>query len=386
MPKVLVLETLGKYSHEVLHACQSRLFLNHGYGEKINLDLSNGTFDFYKTGQFALDTILYQKFLHYSGRVHSMEEADLVFVPFLFQPILTSGSSAKCRKLKQAMLGKKYTGPSLTRDTMNKVLLPKFVVEVLAELKRMRSGKRIVVVSMARTGGNNYRQSFLDKRFKGDLKNFRFLGIENWEGRYKQIIMVPYPTIFHMRSDATPQLPKKESSAFLFYGSPRLHANKTARATGPPPFKASVTKLRYAILDALLQRSDSTIQTLTYENFNLEAAYKAMAQSKFCIQPLGDSPVRRGFYDSVLLGCIPVVFSKSAYRPFGQSTSSIAIHLDENVPPENIVDILWKISQTNIQGMQANIVKTMRAFQYSLLQDETHDAFGNILRVLRGVV
>lgn len=386
LPKVLVLETLGKYSHEVYHACHSRMFLNQGYGEKINLDLLNATFDFYKTGQFALDVILYQKFLHYSGRVHSMEEADLVFVPFLFQAILTSGSSGKCRKLKQSMLGEKYTGPGLTRETMNKVLLPKFVVEMLAELKRMKSGKRVVIMSMARTGGNNYRQSFLDKRFEKDLKNFRFLGIENWEGRYKQIIMVPYPTIFHMRYGATPQLPKKSSSAFLFYGSPRLRANKTARATEPPPLKASVAKLRYAILDALLQRSDSTIQILTRENFNLHEAYRAMAHSQFCIQPPGDSPTRRGFYDSVLLGCIPVVFSRKAYAPFGQSTKSIAIQLHEHVPPENIVDILRNISQTNIQDMQVKILKEMCAFQYSIYQDETHDAFGNILRVLHGVL
>lgn len=382
LPRIFVLETLGKYSHDLLDACHSPAFQNQGFGDKFDPGLSNQTFDFYKTGQFSLDMVLYQKFLLYSGRVHSMEEADMVFVPFLFQPILTSGSSDNCKKLKQSMLGKKYTGPGFDRNLMNKVVLPKFVTEVSAELKRLKSGSRMVIMSMARTGGNNYRQSFLDKKFAKDLEHFRFLGIENWEGRYKQIMMVPYPTIFHMRSGAAPQMQKKNSSVFLFYGSPRLRVDKTARATEPLPFKESVTELRYAILDALLQRSDKTIQTLTRGSFILEQAYKAMEQAVFCIHPPGDSPTRRGFYDSVLLGCIPVVFSKKAYTPFGHSTSSISIQLDKKTRPGDIVDILRKIPPHKIEQMQANIVKKMSAFQYSLFQDETNDAFGNVIRSL----
>jgi hypothetical protein len=31
--------------------------------------------------------------------------------------------------------------------------------------------------------------------------------------------------------------------------------------------------------------------------------------SVFCLQPMGDNPVRRGVFDSWLSGCIPIVFA-----------------------------------------------------------------------------
>ena len=33
-------------------------------------------------------------------------------------------------------------------------------------------------------------------------------------------------------------------------------------------------------------------------------------QSRFCLEPEGDSPERKSIYDSVLSGCVPVLFSK----------------------------------------------------------------------------
>ena len=42
-----------------------------------------------------------------------------------------------------------------------------------------------------------------------------------------------------------------------------------------------------------------------------EALYvRAKASSVFCLEPEGDSPDRKSVYDSLLLGCIPVVFSR----------------------------------------------------------------------------
>lgn len=38
-------------------------------------------------------------------------------------------------------------------------------------------------------------------------------------------------------------------------------------------------------------------------------------QSTFCIMPPGDVPTRKGFFDSILMGCIPVVFNpQSAHK------------------------------------------------------------------------
>jgi hypothetical protein len=50
----------------------------------------------------------------------------------------------------------------------------------------------------------------------------------------------------------------------------------------------------------------------------------AMYQSEFCLQPPGDSPTRRSFFDAMLVGCIPVIFQKEA------AWSQYVHHLPEN--------------------------------------------------------
>lgn len=39
--------------------------------------------------------------------------------------------------------------------------------------------------------------------------------------------------------------------------------------------------------------------------------YKMALESVFCLQPAGDSWTRKGIFDSLLAGCIPVVFSRN---------------------------------------------------------------------------
>ncbi|GJP65197.1 hypothetical protein CLOP_g22103 [Closterium sp. NIES-67] len=38
-----------------------------------------------------------------------------------------------------------------------------------------------------------------------------------------------------------------------------------------------------------------------------------MLQAEFCLQPVGDSQTRRSFFDSIIAGCIPVVFSRDTF-------------------------------------------------------------------------
>jgi hypothetical protein len=40
--------------------------------------------------------------------------------------------------------------------------------------------------------------------------------------------------------------------------------------------------------------------------------WKLYSKSVFSWQPFGDSPTRRGFYDSWMFGCIPVISNSSA--------------------------------------------------------------------------
>ena len=65
--------------------------------------------------------------------------------------------------------------------------------------------------------------------------------------------------------------------------------------------------------------------------------YKYTLQSVFCLQPVGDLPTRKGLFDAIMFGCIPVVFhplSASAMYTWHWSTQlwkDIAIEIPMNV-------------------------------------------------------
>ena len=44
----------------------------------------------------------------------------------------------------------------------------------------------------------------------------------------------------------------------------------------------------------------------------------AYALARFCLQPWGDTATRRGFFDALSLGCIPVIFDKAGYSDLGK--------------------------------------------------------------------
>ncbi|GAA6004436.1 uncharacterized protein JCM10292_007067 [Rhodotorula paludigena] len=82
-------------------------------------------------------------------------------------------------------------------------------------------------------------------------------------------------------------------------------------------------KLRQLIASTLLQRkttlnsSDADVALRFFSpqssRADIAALHLDMAQSTFCLQPPGDSPTRKGFFDSILLGCIPVIFRRDTY-------------------------------------------------------------------------
>jgi len=44
----------------------------------------------------------------------------------------------------------------------------------------------------------------------------------------------------------------------------------------------------------------------------------AYALARFCLQPWGDTATRRGFYDALSYGCIPVIFDEAGYGDLGR--------------------------------------------------------------------
>lgn len=154
-----------------------------------------------------------------------------------------------------------------------------------------------------------------------ELSNVTKLLIERRSWVYNEIA-IPYPTSFH---------PSSLQEMELWQG--KLRGRMSKRSNLLSSFIGSTTRgtewsrtLRAALakqcdqVDANIcqkfQCGDSIPGTLDCAR-NPEHVNALFLSSMFCLQPSGDSPTRKGFFDSLLAGCIPVLFiESSAYTQY----------------------------------------------------------------------
>lgn len=94
---------------------------------------------------------------------------------------------------------------------------------------------------------------------------------------------------------------------------------------------------------------------------------QAFLTTHFCMQPVGDSPTRRSVFDSLIAGCIPVLFHPcTAYvqypwhLPRNESSWSVYISEDEVKRGEkNVIDVLNKIPVAVRDSMRTTIIKSI---------------------------
>lgn len=94
-------------------------------------------------------------------------------------------------------------------------------------------------------------------------------------------------------------------------------------------------------------------------------------RSVFCLQPPGESPSRRSFIDSLIAGCIPVIFQRNSvwsqyvsFLPENGERYSLLIPIPE-VRKENIVHILGNVSKRRIASMRAQIQQLLPRILYA---------------------
>ena len=101
--------------------------------------------------------------------------------------------------------------------------------------------------------------------------------------------------------------------------------------------------------------------------------------SKFCVHPVGDTPMRRAFYDSILLGCIPITipashnntgdcnapwhYANDVALPLIDMLHDVAITSGE-FESGLFVDRLLSISSEKLDKIQLNLAKIAHGFQY----------------------
>ncbi|CAM6083507.1 unnamed protein product [Calypogeia fissa] len=94
-------------------------------------------------------------------------------------------------------------------------------------------------------------------------------------------------------------------------------------------------------------------------------------RSVFCLQPPGESPSRRSFIDSLIAGCIPVIFKRNSawsqypsFLPEDGDAYSVLIPIPE-VRRKNVVQILGNISKRKIASMRAQIQELLPRILYA---------------------
>ncbi|XP_074270224.1 putative xyloglucan galactosyltransferase GT11 [Silene latifolia] len=109
-------------------------------------------------------------------------------------------------------------------------------------------------------------------------------------------------------------------------------------------------------------------------------------KSDFCLQPPGDSYTRKSTFDTILAGCIPVLFHPgSAYvhyiwhLPKDYSRYSVFIPMDEVMEGKvSIEKILLKIPKEKIRAMREEVIKLIPRIVYANPNsdvDDLEDAF-----------
>lgn len=103
--------------------------------------------------------------------------------------------------------------------------------------------------------------------------------------------------------------------------------------------------------------------------------FKVYMNHTFCLHPAGDTETRKGIFDSLLLGCIPVLFSPDLlYKVYSwhftlEESRNISVYIPANdviSNVTNVVDFLANISDSEISIKQAAIERIAPRLQYSM--------------------
>ncbi|KAI5081606.1 hypothetical protein GOP47_0001349 [Adiantum capillus-veneris] len=307
----------------------------------------------YRTHQFSLEVLFHAKMKKYACLTTDMARADAFYVPYYAGQ--DAALSLRCDVLE-------------VRDHRLNLFLG--WLRRQETWQRTRGHKHFMVLGRQPVDLNRpikTRMWGLPVTSQPELANLTFL----WKGKvfstFIHEIGVPYPTSFHPSSDSHLKVWQetikgaKREWLVSFLGS----ARRKFRHESTLQFRQELQKQceekndKCRFLDCTLQytrwqipcESEPEIVTLEFSN------------AVFCLQPEGDTPTRKSFFDSIIAGCIPVVFSNEtahlqydAYLPSDPTMYSIFLNKDDiALGKDNFVQALANISTGRVKSMQENI-------------------------------
>jgi hypothetical protein len=201
----------------------------------------------------------------------------------------------------------------------------------------------------------------------------QFISIERVAplGTNSTVMSVPYPTHIHFLHASSP------SEVIIDYRAKDLLITSNWRTRFP---------LR-KLLRAQCEEKPQLCEHYEPQYFDNTHITMLNRRAIFCLNPPGDSSTRASFYDSLLMGCIPVIFRPNVMYAYGDLIDyygTMVVYIDENLilnGTANIVTQLQAIDVSSISRKQEAIEEYRPILQYSL-QDYECDAFGFTLRRL----
>jgi len=206
---------------------------------------------------------------------------------------------------------------------------------------------------------------------------------------YPHLVSVPYPSSIHA---SVTTLDKRQpwhrrgtsNTTSPFYRS--IHNATLASYVGH--FKDDTyAKLRHKIAAECRDARDEDCrltapESLFDHNSQFCGTRDSALAATFCLEPSGDSPYRKGLYDVMLAGCIPVVFSAYNTRVspwFVPEKGIMRLSETEYMAGEwNVLDRLRSVSPRRIAKMQTALHEGAVKMQYAL-DDVPGDAFETLL-------
>ncbi|XP_019631541.1 PREDICTED: probable xyloglucan galactosyltransferase GT14, partial [Branchiostoma belcheri] len=342
----------------------------------------HGNTSFRRTHMFALEVILHHKVRHSRHRTLDPRAADAFYIPYY------SGLACLCPHLQAGALNRRLvshlTGryPYLSRGKPH--------LMALGKIEREQWSPDCGFLALPEAGSIVF--AGIEEEFSPALR-------AHFGRKGRPLIVAPYPAFGHLISsshqDEASHVAELKAShiagepgsrdVFVFLAASSRNAHRIRTALRPQ-FRA--TDRRYSREEAR-RRDGRPVWLLTPEcRGNWEGnVVEWMRHSVFCVQPPGDSPTRKSFYDAVACGCVPVTFTLDhpVRYPFDKvlNYSEFTVSIDGTDVTErnsSILDILRNIPPERIKLLQDNLRKVAPLLQYSYPPSvPSHDAFSMVM-------
>jgi len=347
--KIYIYDLPKRFNSELLEQCHNLIpwfnlcdyFTNGGIGKPFE----NLYEHWYQTHQYSLEIAFHSRISKHPCLVSNPEEANLFYIPF-------------------------YAGLDVLRWNLRENINSEKRDELALELANWLQGQPW----WRRNGGKDHvlvlgKVSWDFRRLKDtDQWGTKLLHLPEMQLVTKLLIErnpwdmneigVPYPTFFHPSSDKdiwqwqwqinTAQRPHLIS----FAGAPRPNGNDGIRSI-------------------IIEQCSSRPETCEFfrcsgsDCLSSERAVKLFMKSEFCLHPTGETPTRRSMFDSLIAGCIPVLFDPlTAYYQYPwhlpANESSYSVYIPEESVKErkiNVIEVLQKIPEEQRKEMRKTIIQ-----------------------------